>query len=146
MRLLSAVRGLLVISAWLLASTQLAGCATCQPDRMVLLPTQPARGTGAENYVDQQVSGITSRYVRMPVEACRSNQTGTPVLDLEFDRTGRLVSVALAQSSGHRTLDDALLSAWQRAQSDGARIDLPPEVIGSYSSLRYRTGLSFSWR
>lgn len=72
-----------------------------------------------------------ARYKRYPEQARRRGIQGTAQVRFNLDRSGKVLSVALAQSSGNSTLDRATLSMIRRASP----VPVPPPELLSNGQL-----------
>jgi TonB family protein len=135
-------RGLAVL-AW--AVFALTGCATCgDPSRGVWsIRYFGPYGSPDEAWLRQQLASAVERHLVYPPEACRKGLSGLVVVNLQFDQEGAIRGVDLAQTSGHAELDQVLLQAWQRAQAQGERFVLTPQMREQgVSQMRY--GVNFA--
>lgn len=73
-----------------------------------------------------------------PAQARDRGISGRPVLQIDLDRSGRLLAAALARSSGSEILDRASLEAAHRAQFPAAPAALDRQ------SFSYRVGVSYA--
>lgn len=128
-----------------LALVVLAGCATCgDPSRGVWsIRYYGPYGSPDDAWLRQQMASAVERHLVYPPEVCRKGLSGLVVVNLQFDPDGAIRAVELAQSSGHDELDQVLLQAWQRAQSQGERFILTPQMR-AHSAIEMRYGVNFS--
>jgi periplasmic protein TonB len=78
-----------------------------------------------------QLLGHLARYKRYPEQARRRGIQGTSQVRFSLDRSGNVLSVALAKSSGNSALDNATLSMIRRASP----VPVPPPELLSNGQL-----------
>ena len=101
--------------------------------------TAPAgKDAGLEAAHAAAVRGALAQARRYPDRARDRGIAGRPVLALDLDRSGRLLSVALRRSSGSDLLDRASVEAAQRARFPAA----PPALAGQRFS--YEVGVTYA--
>jgi TonB family protein len=128
-----------------LAALAMTGCATCgDPSRAVWSVRYfGPYGSPDDAWLRQQLASAVERHLVYPPETCRKGLGGLVVVNLQFDQDGAIRGVELAQTSGHAELDQVLLQAWQRAQAQGERFVLTPQMRAhSVSEMHY--GVNFA--
>lgn len=100
--------------------------AAPSPPAPVALPPAPPSTVNAADLMARMVSGKPPRY---PIESRRKHEQGTVVLQLVLGLDGRVASIAIAQSSGIKRLDDAALDAvrgwrWEPMIRNGAPVQV----------------------
>jgi TonB family protein len=128
-----------------LALLALAGCATCgDPSRSVWsIRYYGPYGSPDDAWLRQQMASAVERHLVYPPQVCRQGLSGLVVVNLQFEPDGAIRAVELAQSSGHDELDQVLLQAWQRAQSQGERFVLTPQMRDQ-GTIQMRYGVNFA--
>jgi protein TonB len=71
-------------------------------------------GAASEGYY-RELAAWLERHKRYPAQARKQRQEGVVRVRFVIDRNGRLISQNIAQSSGHRALDDAATDLLRRA-------------------------------
>jgi TonB family protein len=74
------------------------------------------------------------REIRYPKRAVRRNLQGRLELDLTLQNSGELVDVIVSQSSGHKLLDNAAVTAAQKAFNSGALSSIDAVAIAEFGS------------
>lgn len=99
------------------------------PPQIAVAPTvtAPPRPAVPPSYEGQLVAQL-ERVMRYPRELRLRGITGTAQVRFTLDRTGKVLSFTLAQSSGHRPLDDEALATLRRADTLPG---FPPEMAGA---------------
>lgn len=90
-----------------------------------------------------QLLAHLSRYKRYPAQAVRQRLQGVAQIRVTLDRTGNVLAVSLASSSGMMPLDKESVTLPQRAQPLPAP---PAEVIGDNAQLTITIPISFDLR
>lgn len=96
-------------------------------------PTQaaPAPGSSSAHAAHDPVTwqgallAQLEKFKRYPSEAMADHQEGVPTVTFSMDRKGHVLSVTLAQSSGHALLDQEALALPSRAQP----LPIPPDSV-----------------
>jgi protein TonB len=107
--------------------------STPDPDAGADLATQQEQVelvAGDDESVDQYLSDLSrhlSRYREYPRRARRLGQEGTPVVEFEFDRNGKLLEARLRDSSSHRLLDQAAI---QLLRDASPLPEVPDSMVG----------------
>lgn len=70
--------------------------------------------------------------IRYPTRAVRRNLQGRVELDVTLQRSGELLTVAIAQSSGHQILDAAAVKAAEDAFSTGLPKSIDPVAVAEF--------------
>nr|WP_275938444.1 TonB family protein [Pectobacterium brasiliense] len=92
---------------------------------------------------NSQLLAHLSRYKRYPAQAVRQRLQGVAQIRVTLDRTGNVLAVSLASSSGVMPLDKESVTLPQRAQPLPAP---PAEVIGDNAQLTITIPISFDLR
>ncbi|MDQ1154616.1 energy transducer TonB [Brevundimonas sp. SORGH_AS_0993] len=94
---------------------------TAPPSR----PAPPARLPSSSPSWEGRLLAHLERRKRYPAEARAARQEGVASVRFTMDRRGRVLSVVLAQSSGHAALDREAVALIQRAQP----LPVPPDSV-----------------
>lgn len=99
------------------------------PPQVAVAPTvtAPPRPAVPPSYEGLLVAQL-ERVMRYPRELRVRGITGTTQVRFMLDRSGKVLSFTLAQSSGHRALDDEALATLRRADTLPG---FPPEMAGA---------------
>lgn len=102
--------------------------------------TADTRASDVAGYLDQwrrKVERIGT--LNFPVVARRQQNSGTPVIAVTIDATGRLADAHISRTSGHRELDDAALRILRLA----APFDpFPAEIGANHDEIR----IAYEWQ
>lgn len=74
------------------------------------------------------------RQIKYPKRAVRRNLEGRIELDITLRKSGELVTVAIAQSSGHKLLDEAAVKAAEAAMSSGNVASLDVVAVAEFGN------------